>query len=471
MAASTVHVSRTLRTTFLTVLGIALVTGLMPVAANAAPSPGTLLWAKTLAVSGGGLNAIAVSPDGSKVFVTGQEGSELVTAAYSASGKQLWLKTYQGSGGCCLSVGRSIVVSPDGTNVFITGTTQEINGTIDVATIGYDVATGDVLWTKVYDRGSMDGDATTDSQHDYGFSIGVAPDGASVYVAAETQYVLDSTIHADYGTLAYDVATGDLQWSSFYDGGVGSDSPRSLAVSPDGSAVYVTGASASAESSAIATVAYDTADGSQLWAQPYEGPGGHNDTGWSIAVRPDGSAVYITGGADGTGSGTADWNMVTLALDTSDGSLTWDKVYDGSGHGYDFGRSLTVVQAGTRVYVVGHSLGTSGLYDITTLAYGAGSGKRVWTKRSPGPSTNLGLTGDIAVTPDGSKIVVASYRTRSGQRDTSTISYAASGDLRWRKSYSGDVNDGLTSVALSPNGGKTFAAGYTTADAILAYKT
>jgi len=283
-----------------------------------------------------------------------------------------------------LDVGRSIVVSPDGTSVFVTGTTQEVDGTIDVVTIGYDVATGDELWLKVYDRGSMDGDDATTSQHDYGQAAGISPDGSSVFVAAETQYVLDSTIYTDDGTLAYDAGTGDLQWASFYDGGVGSDSPRSLVVSPDGNAVYVTGFSASAESSAVATVAYDTTDGSELWAQPYEGPAGHNDTGWSLAIRPDGSTVYVTGGTGGTGSGTGDWDIVTMALDTADGSVVWNKLYKGPSGGYDFGRSITLNDRGSRAYVVGHSLGATGKYDITTLAYKAGPASACGSSAPPG---------------------------------------------------------------------------------------
>jgi hypothetical protein len=235
--------------------------------------------------------------------------------------------------------------------------------------------------------------------------------------------------------------------------------------------VYVTGFSGSAESTAIATVAYDTGDGSELWTQPYEGPAGNYDTGWSLAVRPDGSAVYVTGGTGGTGSGTSDWDIVTMALDTTDGAVKWDKLYNGSSDGYDFGRSVAVNDDGSRVYVLGQSLGATGTYDITTLAYNAGTGKRAWVQRAPGSSVSLGFTGDLAVTPDGTKIVVASYRGQPGTTDASTISYSASGDLRWKKSYDGGTVDRLTSVDIAPSGARAFVAGYTTSDAILAYKT
>src|SRR4029453_18585009 len=105
----------------------------------------------------------------------------------------------------------------------------------------------------------------TYSQNDYGFAIGISPDGATVFVTGDSEYSTTEIIKRDIGTLAYDTASGDLQWASFYDGGVGYDGSRSLAVAPDGSAVYVTGLSASAENQAVITVAYDASDGAEIW--------------------------------------------------------------------------------------------------------------------------------------------------------------------------------------------------------------
>jgi hypothetical protein len=375
-----------------------------------------------------------------------------MTAAYTPGGVRLWRSTENG--------GLAIAASPDGEAVFATGWTQVVDETTDYLTVAHDVATGDSPWAEVYDRGSMDGDEDTASQHDESYDVGVSPDGATVFVTGATEYVLGDTIHRDYGTIAYDAADGDIVWASFYDGGAGRDTARSLVVAPDGTAVYVTGFSASgSDDSAATTVAYDAANGDELWAQRYEGPAGHHDGGLSIAITPDGAAVYVTGGTGGTGSGTSDWDMVTVGYDTSDGSPLWDKRFAGAEGGYDFGRSVAVGPDGSTVVVLGHSLGESGRFDTTTIAYAAPTGKRLWVMRAAGPSSNFGLSGDVEVSPDGSSVYVASSRTADGANDFLTVSYSASGAVRWRSLYDGGGPDKPTGLVVSPKGTKVFVSG------------
>ena len=416
---------------------------------------------------------MAVSPDGSRVFVTGALDGMTATAAYTSSGTRLWLKRFDGDPTqCCADGGDAIAVSPDGGTAYVTGQTQSLlQGISDQVTIAYDAATGDDLWTEVYDRGSMDGDENTDSQNDYGFGIVVSPDGGTVFTAGEADIVLGDTITTDYNTLAYDAATGDLDWQSWYDGGHGGDFGRAIDIGPDGAAVYVTGFSDSASYSAAATVAYDTSNGDQLWAKRYEGPAGFHDSGLSLDVSTDGASVFTTGGTGGTGSGTADWDMFTAGYDTADGGKLWSKVMAGRLDGYDFGRSVMVSPDGTKVFTLGHSLGESGNYDITTVAYALSTGTRRWVMRAPGPAANTGLSGDVGVTPDGSKVLVGSYRTRSGSYDYLTLSYTAAGAARWAERYDGGTSDRLTGLAVSPNGGRVYVTGGSDGLLTLAYKT
>lgn len=75
-------------------------------------------------------NAVTVSPEGSKVFVTGETWNaqrlpEYATVAYNAStGARLWASLHAGqaaSGDPAAADSRAIVVSPDGKVVYVTG--------------------------------------------------------------------------------------------------------------------------------------------------------------------------------------------------------------------------------------------------------------------------------------------------------------------------------------------------------------
>jgi DNA-binding beta-propeller fold protein YncE len=86
---------------------------------------------------------VAVSPDGSEVFVTGTTTYNVhdryATVAYDASsGATLWVRTFLGSGG--YSQARAVAVSPDGSTVFVSGTSYGKATDQDYVTIAYDAA-------------------------------------------------------------------------------------------------------------------------------------------------------------------------------------------------------------------------------------------------------------------------------------------------------------------------------------------
>jgi X-X-X-Leu-X-X-Gly heptad repeat protein len=197
-------------------------------AASASPAPagGTELWlARYTPPGGGGANAIAASPDGARVYVTGK-----TTAGFAAAtGKLLWAS----AAGPAQTVATQVVVSADGARVFVTGTQTLASGASQYATVAYDAATGARLWQANY------GPATADSKAN---AIGVSPDGSTVFVTGESELVSGNSESYRYATVAYDAATGARRWTArCCRGGVAQ--AVSLAVSPDGAQVYVTGAS------------------------------------------------------------------------------------------------------------------------------------------------------------------------------------------------------------------------------------
>jgi outer membrane protein assembly factor BamB len=102
----------------------------------------------------------------------------------------------------------------------------------------------------------------------------------------------------DYTTVAYH-ATGAQAWVAHYTGPAKDSTATSVVVSPDGSTVYVTGTSGARPANGVAytrivTIAYSAATGSPLWRANY-GVRKQNTSAVALAVSPDGTTVFVTG--------------------------------------------------------------------------------------------------------------------------------------------------------------------------------
>ena len=274
----------------------------------------------------------------------------------------------------------------------------------DYATVAYSAATGARLWVQRYNGPGNGNDAAS--------AAAVSPGGATVYVTG-TSYGGAAT-GDDYATVAYSAATGARLWVQRYNGpGNGNDAASAVAVSPGGSRVFVTGAGQGTRSGPdYATVAYSAATGARLWAARYNGPANGNDAAHSVAVSPDGSRVFVTGesrGATTTG-------YLTVAYSAATGARLWVQRYNGPGHGDDAASAVAVSPGGSRVFVTGASQGTRSGPDYATVAYSAATGARLWVARYNGPANGNDAASAVAVSPGGSRVFVtgASQGTRFG---------------------------------------------------------
>ena len=162
-----------------------------------------------------------------------------------------------------------------------------------------------------------------------------------------------TTTGGDYATIDYNAESGKAVWGRRYTSpGNNFDAPYGLGVSPDGTKVFVTGRAGSAWD--YATVAYDLKNGTQQWAKGYNGPGNGRDSANGIGVSPDGTEVFVTGGSDGS---TTSQDYATLAYSSTDGAQLWVSRYNGPSNGWDFPSSLAVNPNGTQVFVTGGSAG------------------------------------------------------------------------------------------------------------------
>src|SRR6266702_1696999 len=273
-------------------LGAAPASGSVSGGGIAQPAPGTQLLVSRYTGSGSSTDvafAVAASPDGKTVFVTGQPG--YTTIAYdAATGAQLWVKHYVAG-----TSPKAVVASPDGSTVYVTGTSPG-TGTLghpDYVTIAYNAATGARRWLSRY-RGFAAPRA-----------IAISRDGRAVYVTGQAGQTPDAA------TVAYNAATGAQLWARRYNGRANNyDAANSVAVAPGGRTVYITGGSNGRTSNRdMFTVAYRAATGAQLWASTYVGPGSI-DEATGLAVSPDGSRLYVTGTSYGGPSTDYDWATV-----------------------------------------------------------------------------------------------------------------------------------------------------------------
>jgi hypothetical protein len=335
------------------------------------------------------------------VFVTGQSSHSTVansfdyaTVAYDAStGAQRWVRRFNGPDDSN-DVPLSVALSPDGTRVFVTGTSLSFTTSFDTVTIAYDATTGARIWRKRF-NGAPNG-------VDEGFDVVAGPDGAAVFVTGESY---SKSNDFDFMTIAYDASTGASMWKVRFDGvSHGADYPSEMAIGPDGGTVFITGATTYGPDRDYGTIAYDASDGTTRWAARYAGPYNGDAVGQAIAVSPDGGRVFVTGlestlaydGAKGTilwdvplgklqiGEGiavspdgaavyavgtyapsTGGVYFATVAVDASTGAKRWARTLTTTGN-QDTAYAVAVRPDGSEVFSAGTHEG-----DFVTFAYAA----------------------------------------------------------------------------------------------------
>ena len=76
----------------------------------------------------------------------------------------------------------------------------------------------------------------------------------------------------------------------------------------------------------MVTIAYNAASGASDWAQEYTGPQSGGGA-YAIAVSPDGSTVFITGDV---AVQTLDYEYATVAYQACTGTMRWAQVRNGA---------------------------------------------------------------------------------------------------------------------------------------------
>ncbi|WP_303311551.1 SBBP repeat-containing protein [Hymenobacter sp. BT730] len=353
-------------------------------------------------------SAIEADSEGN-VFVAGRahnnetNSSEFVTIKYDgATGDTLWTSIYNGSASA-----QYIVIDGAG-NVFVAGST--LNGSLVVK---YNGATGAQIWSTFY-RGS--------ANISFGAS-GIAIDAAgNVFIAGYSYNGHDY----DFATLKYDGTSGAQSWATIYNSPANSDEgANGLVVDADGN-VFVTGFSNNGTNNDFATIKYDGATGSQIWNTIYNGDSNNNDNAHYLAVDAVGN-VLVLGESFNT---TSDYAI--LKYDGATGEQIWATIADSPSHGSEFTRGITVDAAGN-VFIIGGTIYTS---NFDTFKYNGATGEQLWAATYYGPQPNADQPSDLVVDALGNVYVTGYSAKASGREDYATVKHdGQTGQIQWVARY------------------------------------
>ncbi len=173
--------------------------------------------------------------------------------------------------------------------------------------------------------------ATGTLANDVATSLALSPDGADVALTGSI------TGGATWITALYDTNTGTRRWLVTAAEGVAT---RDVTV--DGASVYVTGQGNVGIAAFLTVVAYDRATGTRLWRRDKRPADATGAAGLRIDLAPDGSLVV----AGQAARGFLDW--YTVAFETI-GAVRWEAVRDGGLNTDEIPRAVRVMADGTTV--------------------------------------------------------------------------------------------------------------------------
>ncbi len=198
--------------------------------------------------------AIAVDSSGG-LYVTGKD---FLTFRYdAASGKQTWLRRYNGPDGSA-DAASAIAVDNKG-GLYVTGFTG-LENVAQFATLRYDAATGNQTWAQRYDDKSGFPYKATALALDFQGGVYVTGSGGDI----------DNT-ESDFVTMRYADLTGKQTWVQRYGLDVWEYNQANAIAVPADQGVYVTGSSGDCvQCTGFATIRYNSATGKEVWISNFQ---------------------------------------------------------------------------------------------------------------------------------------------------------------------------------------------------------
>jgi uncharacterized delta-60 repeat protein len=276
---------------------------------------------------------------------------------------------------------------------------------------------GSVIWQKAY------GGPGSDEAWD----IRQTADGGYVVAGTTDSY---GEGNGDLWVLKLD-SEGDVEWEKVY-GGTEFDGAAAVRQLEDGGYIIAGGTSSFGAGSGDYWLLKLDGSGNVVWEKTYGG----TEYDYVISLDQTSDKGYVVAGYSFS-FGTTNSAMWIVKVDEN-GSVLWQKAYDGAG--YDYARSIHQTQDGGYIVAGATTSFGAGNYDFWVMKLDENG---VITSQKAYGGSNYDYANSIRQTQDGGYLMAGSTRSfGAGNDDLWLLKLDSSGAITWEKTYGGAGYEG-----------------------------
>jgi uncharacterized delta-60 repeat protein len=310
--------------------------------------------------------------------------------------------------------------------------------------------TGRPLWVRNYALGGVNGSAQANA-------VAVDPAGNVFVTGWSYEYVHGppEEIIVDAATLKYD-PDGTLLWEHRYRLPGHNNQPQDIITDSAGNA-YVTGAAWVNGAFDLMLLKYSP-DGGLLWDRIIGKTGDRWDAGYALALDPDENPVAA--------GYTEPFNFSDAFIDgylvkfSSNGNLLWQRDRESCSNGLGWWR--VAITATGQIYALGEIAPCGDLPHVWTSQYSA-DGTLLWDRHYDGTANESNYARGLALTPAGGAIVSGTswdFGPQGGFTNIVTIRYEPDGAEAWRRLEKAGFDHALGYDAAVDSLGRAYVTGY-----------